>query len=142
MAKLETIPLKELTDTLPIYVRDGWHATLAVLDSMYLDYHDTRANPTMSIDDHIAYCKLSEPNGKFVRDNLKPISMHGHEFVTAKVPIWLLNQLGIRDFQGVINDSYLVWSMAEITVDARRIVCSVPYLYYIDLAHGENVYKA
>lgn len=71
---VDALPLAELLEELDLADRENYRAAFAVLDSMYRDYHDTRASPTMSLDDHLVDCRIGEPQATFVRSSLQPIS--------------------------------------------------------------------
>jgi hypothetical protein len=67
----QTIPISVLVKGLPDEVRGPIVACIRVVDSMYWDYHDTKAHPQMSLDEHIESCQLSEQDADAVRNCLK-----------------------------------------------------------------------
>jgi hypothetical protein len=65
----QTIPTSVLVKGLPIEAQSLMAACILVLDSMYRDYHDTKAHPQMSLEEHIESCQLSEHDVGTVRSS-------------------------------------------------------------------------
>ena len=58
--------ISELTATIAAREQRGWAATLKVVASMSRDYHDNRSHPSMSLEDHIGDCRLTDAEAAFV----------------------------------------------------------------------------
>src|SRR5688500_8178338 len=99
----QTIPISVLVKELPAEVREPIVACIRVVDSMYQDYHDTKAHPQMSLDDHIESCQLREQDADSVRNCLKLRGYRGSELIAAGAPAWFLEWLEIIRRDGTIN---------------------------------------
>ena len=137
----QTRPIAELIALMPADEQSGWFAAVSAIDSMNWDYHDTKANPTMSLEDHIGYSNLSDADADFVRKHVSGMGMLGREMADAGIPHWALKELGVIDWQGILQEEHQEWSMAQIQVGERRVVCFIPCLWFVDLTAPETVYK-
>ena len=133
-------PISDLSTIVPAQEHEGWAAALAVVSSMSRDYHDTRSHPTMSLEDHIADCRLAEAEASFVRERVRETGMVGREMADAHFPEWLLKQLGAIDHHGKFDPTHREWSMAEVRVGDGRVICFIPLLFFVDLGKPEQVY--
>jgi hypothetical protein len=138
----QTIPISVLIKGMPAEEQSKLVACIRILDSMYLDYHDTKAHPQMSLDDHIDYCKLSEEDADFVRRCLKSRGYRGSELITAGAPPWLLKRLEIIRWNGTVDADHLESPAAEVTCGGRTLACLIPFLYFLDLNDASKVYSA
>jgi hypothetical protein len=138
----QTIPISVLIKGMPIEAQSPIVACIRVLDSMYRDYHDTKAHPQMSLDEHIESCQLSERDADSVRNCLKLRGYRGSELIAAGAPAWLLKRLGIIQRNGTIDADHLESDTAEITCGGQTLVCIIYLLYILDLNDAGKVYLA
>jgi hypothetical protein len=138
----QTIPISVLVKGLPDEVRGPIVACIRVVDSMYRDYHDTKAHPQMSLDEHIESCQLSEQDADAVRNCLKLRGYRGTELIAAGAPPWFLKRLGIIQRDGTIDADRLESDTAEITCGGQTLVCIIYLLYILDVNDAGKVYSA
>jgi hypothetical protein len=117
-----TIPISVLVKGLPAEQRGPIAACICVVNSMYRDYHDTKAHPQMSLDDHIEDCKLSEEDADSVRSCLKLRGYRGSELIAAGAPDWLLERLNIIRRDGTVDADHQDPDGAEISCDGQRLL--------------------
>jgi hypothetical protein len=72
---------------------------------------------------------------------VRETGMRGHEMAEARLPAWLLRQLGAVDREGQLNPAYREWSMAEIHVGDHPVICFIPRLLFVDLSDPEQIYQ-
>jgi hypothetical protein len=138
----ETVSISVLVKAMPAQEQSQMVACVRILQSMYMDYHDTKAHPQMSLNEHIESCQLSQQDADSVRTCLKPIGYRGSELIAAGVPQWLLKRLGIIRRDGTVDAEHLEWPAAEITCGGRSLACLVAFLYVLDLNDADTVYSA
>jgi hypothetical protein len=138
----QTIPISVLVKGLSAEVRRPIMACIRVVDSMYRDYHDTKAHPQMSLDDHIESCQLSEQDADSVRNCLKLRGYRSSELIAAGAPAWLLKQLGIIRKDGTVDADRVDSDGGEITCGGQRLLCIIYLLYILDLNDASKVYLA
>jgi hypothetical protein len=95
----------------------------------------------MSLEDHIADSRLTDAEASFVRERVREIGMVGREMAQARLPEWLLKQLGAIDHHGNFDPTHREWSMAEIRVGDSRVICFIPLLFFVDLRNPEQIYQ-
>jgi hypothetical protein len=134
-------PISDLSASVSAREQEGWAAALAIVSSMSRDYHDTRSHPMMSLEDHIADCRLTEAEASYVRERLRETGMAGRDMAQARLPEWQLKQLGAIDHHGNFDPSHWEWSMAEIRVGDGRVICFIPLLSFVDLRNLEQIYQ-
>jgi hypothetical protein len=113
--------------------RKNCEAALRIADSMTRDYHDTKSHPALGLDQHIAYCELSEAEARFVREHTSQIGMRGPELVKVGIPEELLRSYGVLDKEGCIVPDSSIWFLYEIQAPSWHILCFVVTREYVDL---------
>jgi hypothetical protein len=137
----QTIPISVLVKEMSPEEHSELVACIGILHSMYLDYHDTKAHPQMSLDEDVDDCQLSEQDADPVRRCLKPKGYRGAELIAAGAPPWLLKRLEVIRWDGKVDTDHLEWAAAEITCGGRTLACFIPFRYLLDLNDASKVYS-
>ena len=111
-----------------------YEAAFNVLDSMYLDYHDTKGHPTMSLKDHCDFYQLDEAQATFVRENIIDIRLTVKELKDAGVP----PESSLYDN---LPDDLVYRDALEIKWEGHRLVCFYLSRRYLDLTNPNVLYS-
>ena len=125
--------LDRLKEQLPASELRLYEAVFKVLDSMYLDYHDTKGHPTMSLKDHCQFYELNEAQETFVRENMTDIHLTVKDLKDAGVP----PESALYD---KLPDDHVYRDTMEIKWAGHRLVRFYLSEWYIDLTQPNILY--
>jgi hypothetical protein len=126
-------PIADLLAKLPVDTRPLFAAAFQVVDDMTMEYHDTKAHPFSSVDEHLGYCK--GPAADFVRAHVTKQGIRGGELMDAGVPAIVLEAVELTGHDA------LAWSAAAIEADGIRLLAFVPQGLILDLADPVCLYR-
>jgi hypothetical protein len=108
----------------------GYDACVAVIDSMYQDYHDCKGHPCMSLAEHLALLKISGSPADFVRSRLDAIALDAGQFAALHAADWVCEQLGLSRSRAAAPD----WRASQIVrlrLASFTVYALVPFGWFL-----------
>jgi hypothetical protein len=124
--ELERDTMAEILISAPEDSRPQVLTLMQVLDSMNRDYHDTKAHPLMTLDDHAAFYKLDPEQTQFVKNSIQLT-------ITTRADL-LAAGFDVPEADGVRNEA------AVVNFPHRTMTYLIPQNIYIDMNPPGKIY--